>query len=342
MLCQGKANSIPLQEHEYAAVLSCLLGPFSQSFTKLAKGRVKFPSYQTPKKAEGWLGECLNFYTLAPAKRTSYCTLFNSALWHTAEQNRWLESQLGVEFNDNCTLDGLETAPNMTCGVWAMVISSRSWSKGGFLSRPLVQSVYKTPGQVPAIFAEGPLPVHRKVLKLEAFHLYHIQLPFHYITFYSSTFFCELFRDTKMALGRLTDNETYDYIICGGGTAGCVVAGRLAEDTNVKILLVEAGPHNKDLETVHMVGGWSQNFDKETDWNITTESMDGVDGWQVKVSRGRFLGGSSGVNGTLCIRGLKQDYDDWKIEGWSGEEMMKYMEKVSLHRTPLEEVTCRD
>jgi choline dehydrogenase-like flavoprotein len=124
-------------------------------------------------------------------------------------------------------------------------------------------------------------------------------------------------------------DETYGYIICGGGTAGCVVAGRLAEDSNVKILLLEAGPHNKDLETVHMVGGWSQNFDKETDWNITTQSMKGVDGRQVKVSRGRFLGGSSGVNGTLCIRGSKQDYDDWGLKGWGGEEMMRYMSKVS-------------
>lgn len=78
-----------------------------------------------------------------------------------------------------------------------------------------------------------------------------------------------------------------------------------------------------------MVGGWSQNFDKETDWNITTEKMKGVDGRQVKVSRGRFLGGSSGVNGTLCIRGCKMDYDDWGLEGWSGEEMMRYMSKVS-------------
>ncbi len=133
-----------------------------------------------------------------------------------------------------------------------------------------------------------------------------------------------------MAPTRTTSEDSYDYVICGGGTAGCVVAGRLAEDSNVKILLVEAGPHNKDLENVHMVGGWSQNLDKETDWNITTEKMDGVDGRQVKVSRGRFLGGCSGVNGTLCIRGSKTDYDDWGMEGWSGEEMFRYMSKVSV------------
>jgi choline dehydrogenase-like flavoprotein len=48
----------------------------------------------------------------------------------------------------------------------------------------------------------------------------------------------------------------------------------------------------------------------------------------VKLSRGKFLGGSSGCNGTLCIRGAKQDYDDWGLEGWSGEEFFKYMRKV--------------
>lgn len=48
----------------------------------------------------------------------------------------------------------------------------------------------------------------------------------------------------------------------------------------------------------------------------------------MKLSRGRFLGGSSGCNGTLCIRGAKQDYDDWELEGWSGEEFFAAMRKV--------------
>ena len=91
-----------------------------------------------------------------------------------------------------------------------------------------------------------------------------------------------------------------------------MVAGRLAENSSERILLVEAGPDSKDLENVHMVGGWSKNFDSETDWNLITTPMKGIDGRQVKLSRGKFLGGSSGVNGTLCIRGCKQDYDDWK------------------------------
>lgn len=77
-----------------------------------------------------------------------------------------------------------------------------------------------------------------------------------------------------------------------------------------------------------MAGGWSKNFDSETDWNIVTEPMPKVDNRQVKVSRGRFLGGSSGVNGTLCIRGTKQDYDDWEMDEWTGEKMFEYMKKV--------------
>ncbi|KAL1798155.1 hypothetical protein ACET3X_002192 [Alternaria dauci] len=96
--------------------------------------------------------------------------------------------------------------------------------------------------------------------------------------------------------------EVYDYIICGGGTSGCVIAGRLAEDLNAKILVLEVGPDNADLEN--------------------------VDNRQVKVSRGRFLGGSSGVNGTLCIRGTKQDYDDWEMDEWTGEKMFEYMKRA--------------
>lgn len=80
---------------------------------------------------------------------------------------------------------------------------------------------------------------------------------------------------------------------------------------------------------------WSKNFDSETDWNIVTEPMSSIDNRQVKVSRGRFLGGSSGVNGTLCIRGTKQDYDDWGMEEWTGDKMFGYMAKVCSHKSQI-------
>ncbi|EXJ78576.1 hypothetical protein A1O1_08977 [Capronia coronata CBS 617.96] len=130
-------------------------------------------------------------------------------------------------------------------------------------------------------------------------------------------------------------DKYYDYIICGGGTSGCVLAGRLAENIDARILLIEAGPDSADLENVHMVGGWSNNFDSETDWNIVTEPQSSADGRQIKCSRGRLLGGSSGVNGTLCIRGVKQDFDDWKLDGWTGEDMWRCMNKSeTFHNKP--------
>lgn len=86
-------------------------------------------------------------------------------------------------------------------------------------------------------------------------------------------------------------------------------------------------PHHSSLSTYSALHR-SQNFDTEADWNITTEPNPGANNRQVKVSRGKFLGGSSGVNGTICIRGTKQDYDDWDMSGWSGEEVFGYMKKV--------------
>ncbi|CZR63401.1 probable glucose dehydrogenase precursor short protein] [Phialocephala subalpina] len=124
------------------------------------------------------------------------------------------------------------------------------------------------------------------------------------------------------------ESSEYDYIVCGGGTSGSVLAARLAEDPNNSVLVIEAGQHNSLLENTVMTGGWSQLFDTEADWNITTEPSPGANGRQVKVSRGKFLGGSSGCNGTLCIRGTKQDYDDWNIPGWSGDEVFGYMKKA--------------
>lgn len=94
------------------------------------------------------------------------------------------------------------------------------------------------------------------------------------------------------------------------GTAGPAVAARLAEDASITVLLIEAGPDNLDLDNTHMVGGWSQNFDTEHDWNLVSEPNKAAENRVVKLSRGKFLGGSSAVNGTLMVRGAKQDYDD--------------------------------
>ncbi|KAK8084979.1 hypothetical protein PG997_006250 [Apiospora hydei] len=132
----------------------------------------------------------------------------------------------------------------------------------------------------------------------------------------------------------VTHVEEYDFIVCGGGTAGCVVAGRLAEsDPSLRVLVIEAGQHNEHLENTQMTGGWSQLFDTDTDWNIVADEGAGINDRRVKLSRGKYLGGCSGCNGTLCIRGTKQDYDDWGLDGWSGEEFFGYMRKAETFHT---------
>ncbi|KAL2292878.1 hypothetical protein FJTKL_07931 [Diaporthe vaccinii] len=133
----------------------------------------------------------------------------------------------------------------------------------------------------------------------------------------------------------LDDGRSFDFIVCGGGTAGCVVAGRLAEDPSVRVLVLEAGRDNENLENTHMAGAWASNLDGPEDWNIISEKGSGINNRQVKLSRGKFLGGSSGLNGTLCIKGSKQDYNDWGLEGWSGDEFFRYMEKAeTFHNKP--------
>ncbi|OAL19206.1 hypothetical protein AYO22_09967 [Fonsecaea multimorphosa] len=128
--------------------------------------------------------------------------------------------------------------------------------------------------------------------------------------------------------------EDYTYIICGGGTSGCVVAGRLAEafasspSSDVSILIIEAGPDSTGHPLITMVGGLFQAMGGELDWALETVPQEHLDNRVLALNRGKFLGGSSGFNGTLCIRGCKADYDDWELEGWSGEEMFGYMKKA--------------
>ncbi|KAF2106225.1 hypothetical protein BDV96DRAFT_508185 [Lophiotrema nucula] len=133
------------------------------------------------------------------------------------------------------------------------------------------------------------------------------------------------------------DNE-FDFIVCGGGTAGPAVAARLAEDPSLRILLLEAGQDNVNLENTQMVGGWSLNFDGPHDWNFVSSPHPATSNRTQKLSRGKFLGGSSAVNGTLMVRGMRQDYDDWEAmgnPGWSSNEMWHYFNKSeTFHSEP--------
>ncbi|KJX92762.1 gmc oxidoreductase like protein [Zymoseptoria brevis] len=118
--------------------------------------------------------------------------------------------------------------------------------------------------------------------------------------------------------------DTYDYVICGEGTC----TGRLSEDPNIKILILEAGSDSKDMDNVHMPGAWTKNHYGPLDWNMVSPPQPGLNGKECRLPRGRFLGGSSGSNGTICVRGVEQDYDDWGFPEWSGKEMFRAMKKA--------------
>ncbi|KAI9685608.1 MAG: hypothetical protein M1822_004466 [Bathelium mastoideum] len=91
--------------------------------------------------------------------------------------------------------------------------------------------------------------------------------------------------------------------------------------------MLEAGKDSAEMDDMHMAGAWTQNHSGETDWNLTTPPQPGLKDREIHVPRGRFLGGSSGCNGTICVRGVKQDYDDWGLPEWSGDEMFRAMKK---------------
>jgi choline dehydrogenase len=124
--------------------------------------------------------------------------------------------------------------------------------------------------------------------------------------------------------------ETYDYIIVGAGSAGCVLANRLSEDPSNRVLLLEAG--GRDLNPwIHVpVGYFKTMHNPRTDWCYVTEPDPGIANRQLQWPRGKVLGGSSSLNGLLYIRGQAQDYDRWSAlgnGGWDYDEVLPYFRK---------------
>jgi choline dehydrogenase len=123
--------------------------------------------------------------------------------------------------------------------------------------------------------------------------------------------------------------KNYDYIVVGAGAAGCVVANRLSEDTQVRVLLLEAGGPDRN-PLIHMPAGFTKLTGPSVNWGFQTAPQAEMNNRRMHYPQGRTMGGSTSINAMIYIRGHRLDYDEWQDmgnEGWGYDGVLPYFKK---------------
>jgi choline dehydrogenase-like flavoprotein len=121
----------------------------------------------------------------------------------------------------------------------------------------------------------------------------------------------------------------YDYVIVGAGSTGCVLAGRLSEDPEVRVAVIEAGGSDRQAEIQTPIA-FPAVFKSQVDWDLLGELEPGLDGRRLYLPRGRVLGGCGSINAMIYARGNRADYDEWAAlgcEGWSYQDVLPYFRR---------------
>jgi choline dehydrogenase len=134
-----------------------------------------------------------------------------------------------------------------------------------------------------------------------------------------------------LSIRRREVGEVFDFIVCGAGSSGSVVAARLAEDGNASVLLLEAG-EDDEAEAVSNPAMWPLNLGTSRDWGFVGQPAPGLNGRRLPLSMGKGLGGGSSINVLIWARGHKGDWDHFASEAgdeaWGYESILGYYRRI--------------